>query len=65
MLKNYWAQDHMHGLYATEPLLVMDMHEHAYQLDYGAAAAKYIEAFFKNINWDTVNARLEVVSKRT
>ena len=31
------------------PLLVMDMYEHAYQMDYRAAAAKYIDAFFQNI----------------
>ena len=36
----------------------MDMYEHAYQMDYGAAAAKYIDAFFQNVNWDQVSARL-------
>jgi len=36
----------------------MDMYEHAYQMDFGAAAAKYIDAFFSNINWDTVAQRL-------
>ena len=40
------------------PVLVMDMYEHAYQMDYGAAAAKYIDAFFVNINWETVASRL-------
>ena len=43
------------------PLLVMDMYEHAYQMDYGAAAAKYIDAFFTNIHWDEVNKRAEGV----
>jgi Fe-Mn family superoxide dismutase len=37
----------------------MDMYEHSYQMDYGSAAAKYIDAFFKNINWDVVNLRFE------
>jgi Fe-Mn family superoxide dismutase len=37
----------------------MDMYEHAYQLDYGAAAAKYIEAFFANVRWEAVNRRYE------
>jgi Fe-Mn family superoxide dismutase len=41
----------------------MDMYEHAYAIDYGAAAAKYIDAFFQNINWDAVNARLETAEK--
>jgi Fe-Mn family superoxide dismutase len=37
----------------------MDMYEHSYQMDYGAAAAKYIEAFFQNVRWDEVNRRFE------
>jgi Fe-Mn family superoxide dismutase len=37
----------------------MDMYEHAYHLDFGAAAARYIDAFFANINWEVVSARLE------
>jgi Fe-Mn family superoxide dismutase len=36
----------------------MDMYEHAYHIDYGAAAAKYIDAFFTNIQWDAVASRL-------
>lgn len=58
-LENYWLWDHLHGPAATVPLLVMDMYEHAYQMDYGAAAAKYIDAFFQNIQWDAVASRLE------
>jgi Fe-Mn family superoxide dismutase len=42
----------------------MDMYEHSYQMDYGAAAAKYVDAFFKNIQWDAVAARLESVAKK-
>ena len=41
------------------PLLVLDMYEHAYQMDFGAGPAKYIDAFFANIRWDEVNRRLE------
>ena len=58
-LENYWLGDHAHGPAATLPILVMDMYEHAYQMDYGAAAAKYIDAFFKNIQWDLVASRME------
>src|SRR5438034_22826 len=39
------------------------MYEHAYAIDYGAAAPKYVDAFFQNLNWDTVNARLEAAEK--
>lgn len=63
-LENYWLADHAHGPAATQPILVMDMYEHSYQMDYGAAAAKYIDAFFQNIQWDTVAARLEAVGKK-
>jgi Fe-Mn family superoxide dismutase len=57
-IENYWLWDHLHGPAATLPLLVMDMYEHSYQMDYGAAAAKYIDAFFQNIRWEAVAARL-------
>jgi len=56
-LHNYWSWDHMHNAPATLPLLVLDMYEHAYQMDYGAAAAKYIEAALANANWEEVNRR--------
>src|SRR5882672_1853774 len=58
LLENYWMADHATGPADTAPILVMDMYEHAYQMDFGAAAAKYIDAFFSNINWDTVAQRL-------
>src|SRR6201988_4273297 len=57
-IENYWLWDHLHGPAATWPLLVMDMYEHAYQMDYGAAAARYIDAFFRNIRWESVAERL-------
>ena len=62
-LENYWLADHAHGPAATLPLLVMDMYEHSYQMDYGAAAGKYIDAFFKNIQWDAVAKRIEVAQR--
>jgi superoxide dismutase, Fe-Mn family len=58
LLENYWLADHGSNPADTAPLLVMDMYEHAYQMDYGAAAAKYIDAFFANIQWDAVATRL-------
>lgn len=56
-LHNYWAADHAHNPPFTVPLLVLDMYEHAYHMDYGAAAARYIDAFFLNVNWETVDRR--------
>ena len=38
---------------AVQPILVMDVFEHAYMIDYGLKRADYIAAFFKNINWES------------
>lgn len=62
-LENYWMADHAHAPAATLPVLVMDMYEHSYQMDFGAAAAKYVDAFFQNIQWETVDARLAAATR--
>lgn len=59
VVHNYWAWDHSHSLAWRVPLLVMDMYEHSYHMDYGANARGYIDAFFQNIAWDEVNRRAE------
>ena len=56
--RTYWAGDHTNALAFGAPLLVMDMYEHAYAMDYGASAKDYIDAFFKNINWTEVDRRV-------
>lgn len=56
-LHNYWAWDHMHNAPTGLPILVLDMYEHAYHMDYGAAAARYIDAFMQNVQWEEVNRR--------
>ncbi|MEO8313694.1 MAG: Fe-Mn family superoxide dismutase, partial [Pseudomonadota bacterium] len=58
LLENSWMADHSTAPTDTTPLLVMDMYEHAYQMDYGAAAAKYIDAFLANVQWEAVTKRL-------
>jgi Fe-Mn family superoxide dismutase len=58
-----WSGNHTQFRAASAPLLVMDMYEHAYQMDYGAATAKYVDAFFANIHWEEVNRRLERAQK--
>jgi superoxide dismutase, Fe-Mn family len=62
-LRTYWSGNHTQALAFGAPLLVMDMYEHAYQMDYGAAAAKYIDAFMQNIDWQEVNRRFESASR--
>jgi Fe-Mn family superoxide dismutase len=58
-LRTYWSGNHTQSIAFAAPLLVLDMYEHAYQMDYGAAAAKYVDAFMQNVNWDEVNRRYE------
>jgi len=58
-LINQWINEHETGHPAgCTPLLVLDVFEHAFMIDYGLKRADYIEAFFKNINWSAVEARL-------
>ncbi len=61
-LSNHWINLHETGNVAGfTPVLIMDVWEHAFLLDYAPAERpKYIEAFFQNIDWDAVNARLKV-----
>ena len=58
-LHNYWAWDHAHQVAAGEPVLVLDLYEHAYAMDYGAATKGYLDAFLQNVSWDEVNRRVE------
>jgi Fe-Mn family superoxide dismutase len=62
-LRVHWSSGHPVGPANAIPLLVMDMYEHAFHIDYGAAAAKYVDAFFANINWGEVNRRHDRASK--
>lgn len=57
-LFNIWINEHDGGhLAGATPLLVMDVFEHAFMLDYGLKRADYIEAFFKAIDWEAVEGR--------
>ncbi|MDP3728416.1 MAG: Fe-Mn family superoxide dismutase [bacterium] len=57
-LFNLWINEHDVGhLAGTIPLLIMDVFEHAYMVDYGLKKADYIETFFKNIDWSVVEKR--------
>lgn len=69
LLKSHWennyagaiksASDHSQSAVMGTPLLVLDLYEHAYHIDFGAAAARYVDAFFVNVRWDEVQRRLE------
>jgi Fe-Mn family superoxide dismutase len=51
------------GIWNTTPVLIMDVYEHAYFLDYATARKDYIAAFMKLIDWDVVNERISKIVK--
>lgn len=58
-LINQWINEHETGhLSGGVPILVLDVWEHAFMIDYGLKRADYIEAFFKNVDWIAVENRL-------
>jgi Fe-Mn family superoxide dismutase len=60
-LINFWINEHDVAHPAgCNPILIMDVFEHAFMLDYGLKKADYIEAFFKNVDWRAVEARLNL-----
>lgn len=59
-LMNEWVAEHDVGhLAGATPIVVMDVWEHAYMVDYGIKRAPYMDAFFKNIDWDIANQRFQ------
>jgi Fe-Mn family superoxide dismutase len=59
-LLNQWINEHESGhLAGCTPLLVMDVFEHAFIIDYGLKRAAYIDAFLRNIHWDVVEGRIK------
>jgi Fe-Mn family superoxide dismutase len=54
-LVNTWAADHTMTLADGAPLLVLDMYEHAYHMDYGAKAGAYVDAFMRAFSWGHAN----------
>jgi superoxide dismutase, Fe-Mn family len=54
-LVNAWAADHTTTLAGGNPLLVLDMYEHAYQMDFGAKAADYVTTIMNVINWSNAD----------
>ena len=59
-LWNAWINEHDAGhLAGCQPVLIMDVFEHAYMVDYGLKKADYITSFLKNINWKAAEGRLK------
>ena len=58
-LVNQWAADHTDAVAGGVPILALDMYEHSYHMDFGAAAGAYVDAFMANIDWAQVYERYQ------
>jgi Fe-Mn family superoxide dismutase len=57
-LRNYIADAHnLYGVWGTAPIVVLDVYEHAYFIDFGSDRKAYIEAFFENLNWQAIDKK--------
>jgi superoxide dismutase, Fe-Mn family len=62
-LINQWAADHTTTLAGGRPVLVLDMYEHAYHMDYGAKAGAYVDAYMEANRWDGAAERYRGYSR--
>ncbi len=59
-LHNYICDVHNHGgIWGCSSVLILDVYEHAYFLDYGTNRKAYIDTFFKNLNWKMMEEKAE------
>lgn len=59
-LINFWINEHdVSHPAGCNPVLIMDVFEHAFMFDYGLKRADYIDSFFKNIDWKTAESRMK------
>jgi Fe-Mn family superoxide dismutase len=60
-LFNWWVSDHeVNHPAGLHPLLVLDVFEHAWMVDYGAGEKdKYVKAFLENVSWEVVEQRFK------
>ncbi len=58
-LINQYASEHSQSVASGVPVLALDMYEHAYHLDFGANAKAYVDTFFRNLDWQALEARTE------
>jgi Fe-Mn family superoxide dismutase len=62
-LVNQWAADHTTTLAGGQPVLVLDMYEHAYHMDFGAKAAAYVDVYMEAIRWENAATLYERYSR--
>ena len=58
ILRNFFADDHSEGVWSVQPLLVLDVYEHAYCTVF-SSRHQYVETFLTNVCWETVSRRLK------
>jgi Fe-Mn family superoxide dismutase len=63
-LINVWINEHnINHLIGANPILILDVFEHAFMMDYGIKRVDYVTAFFKAIDWRVSNQRFETMAK--
>jgi Fe-Mn family superoxide dismutase len=62
-LLNAWAADHTTTLAGGDPILALDMYEHAYHLDFGAKATDYVTTSMNVVNWSCADRLFEQCSR--
>jgi Fe-Mn family superoxide dismutase len=61
-LYNVVSDEHAHGpLWMAVPLIVIDVYEHAFYIDYQNRKGEYVQRFMDHIDWDEANARYRLV----
>ena len=63
LINNGLDAHNVFGLLGTTPLLVLDVYEHAYYVDYKNDRGKFVEAFWNLVNWNEVSKRLDAALK--
>jgi len=61
-LKQYNGDMHNQAVWGCVPILALDVYEHAYFIDHGSDRKAYVEAFFKNLNWEAAEAMFKKAS---
>lgn len=63
-LRNYLADAHnLYAVWGSSPILVLDMYEHAYFIDFGSDKKSYIDTFFENLNWQAINKKFQKMER--
>ena len=65
VLRNYIADAHnFYGVWGAAPILVLDMYEHAYFIDFGTDKKGYMETFFHNLDWQTIDKKYGKIQRK-